>query len=351
MRVTVIVPFHRNLEQLARCLPAVRRSAPGDEIIVAADGAESDCRPLAAAVDAVVVDVPGPSGPATARNRAAARATGDVLVFVDADVVVAPDAIPGMRDLLSGEPGVAAVFGAYDLSPPARNFMSQFKNLSHRYVHEVGNPDASTFWAGLGAVRTTVFRSLGGFDERFARPSIEDIELGCRMVAAGHRIRLAPRLQGTHLKRWTLWSCITTDIMARGVPWVQLIHRSGQLSNDLNTRVELRLSVAVACGVVAAIGAMALTPWAAVGALALLATLVGLNLQYYRWLARQRGLAFALRAVPAHLVHHWCNAVSFVIGTVLHAAGRIGLQLPGALPRSTWSAAGAPVRTAAGARS
>jgi cellulose synthase/poly-beta-1,6-N-acetylglucosamine synthase-like glycosyltransferase len=345
LRTTIVIPFHRNLPQLEQSLPAARRSMPEAEIIVAADGATEDCRPLAASCHARVVEVPGPSGPAVARNRAAELATGDVLVFVDADVVAAPTAIPGMCDLLASAPDVAAVFGAYDLTPPERNFMSQFKNLTHVRVHEVGNPEASTFWAGLGAVRTDVFRELGGFDERFRRPSIEDIELGNRIVAAGRRIRLDPRFRGTHLKRWTLRSCIVTDIQARGVPWTQLIHRTGTVANDLNTSVALRLSVVVAYLAVLALVATVVSPWALIAVAALLLLLVGLNLDYYRWFARQRGLLFALRVVPVHLVHHLCNGVSFVAGTVLHVAGRAGLKLPGALPASVWTRTNATSRS------
>ena len=238
MKVSVIIPFHRNLNHLRESVSAVRRSMPDAEVLIAADGAVDDCRALAAAAGAQVVVVPGPSGPAVARNRAAAVASGDVLAFVDADVVVAPDALPGMCRLLDmRDRDLDGVFGAYDLSPPERNFMSQYKNLSHAYVHEVGDTHASTFWAGLGAVRADAFRSVGGFDERFRRPSIEDIELGYRLVAAGYSLRLDVTFRGRHLKRWTLRSSIATDIRARGIPWTQLIHRSQALSNDLNTTV------------------------------------------------------------------------------------------------------------------
>ena len=337
MKVTVIIPFHRNLNHLGQSLAAVRRSMPDAEVLIAADGAVDDCRALGAEAGARVVVVPGPSGPAIARNRAAALASGDVLVFVDADVVVAPDALPGMCGLLDGEIGLDGVFGAYDLVPPERNFMSQYKNLSHAYVHEVGNPNASTFWAGLGAIRANAFRAVGGFDERFRRPSIEDIELGYRLVAAGYSLRLDIRFRGRHLKRWTLWSCVVTDIRARGIPWTQLIHRSRALSNDLNTSIGLRLSVVATAALAASLALAALTPWAAVAAAVLLAALIGLNLPYYRWFARTRGLLFAVKVIPVHLLHHLCNGLSFVAGTVLHVAGRCGLTLPGALPTNVWA--------------
>lgn len=309
---------------------------PTAEILVAADGAVEDVRPLAAASAARVIDVPGPSGPAVARNRAAAVATGDVLVFVDADVVAAADAPAGMCRLLESDPDIAGVFGAYDLDPPEPNFMSQYKNLSHACVHERGNPEAGTFWAGLGAIRTDVFRQVGGFDERFRRPSIEDIDLGYRVRRAGHRIRLDPRFRGQHLKRWTLWSSIVTDIRARGIPWTQLIHRYGALANDLNTRFELRMSVILSYMLLAAILATPVWPMAGLVATGSLAALIAINWPYYAWFAEKRGWAFAARVVPAHVLYHLCNGVSFVAGTLIHASTRMGLRMPGALPTSEW---------------
>jgi GT2 family glycosyltransferase len=337
MEATVIIPFHRNLSQLSQSLAAARLSMPAAEIIVAADGAVDDCRPLAEQHRARVIDVPGPSGPAVARNRAAAVATGKVLLFVDADVVPAPDALPGLYRVLELDPAIAGVFGAYDLSPAETNFMSQYKNLAHSYVHQVGRKEAVTFWAGLSAMRTDVFRSVGGFDERFRRPSVEDIDLGYRVSQAGHRLRLAAEHRGRHLKRWTLWGSIVTEIRARGVPWAQLIHRFGALANDLNTRVGLRLSVVLAYLVVASLAAAFFTPWALAGALLSVAAIVALNWDYYRWFAKQRGLWFAVRVVPAHLVHHLCNGLSFVIGSGLYLATRLGLDLPWALPASPWT--------------
>ncbi len=336
---SVIVPFHRNLGQLQRCLSAIRRSAPDVELIVAADGAVDDCRPLAAEFGASVIVVPGPSGPAVARNRAAAHATGDLLFFVDTDVVVAPDAIPGMRALLDGDPAIAGVFGAYDLTPAAPNFMSQFKNLSHAYVHEIANRQASTFWAGLGALRSDAFRAVGGYDERFARPSVEDIDLGYRLVSHGYALRLDPSFRACHLKHWTLWNCIVTDIRARGVPWMQLIHRFQALANDLNTSIALRLSVVVAYLVVISLALAWFTPWALLATAALLFTLYTLNADYYRWFAARRGWGFALRVLPVHLIHHLCNGISFVAGTVLFTATRFGITLPGTLPAGTWTPA------------
>jgi GT2 family glycosyltransferase len=335
--VSVIVPFHKDASQLALCLAAVRRSVPGAQVVVAADGTTEDLTTLVATFGVEVVPVPGPSGPAVARNRAAANATGDILFFVDSDVVVAPDAIPGMCALLDRERDIAGVFGAYDRQPRASNFMSQFKNLSHTYVHEVGNPDASTFWAGLGAVRAGAFRAVGGFDERFTRPSVEDIELGYRLTSAGFHLRLDPAFRACHLKRWTVRSCIVTDVRARGVPWTQLIHRFAALKNDLNTSLALRLSVVVAYVIPLAVLFAVVRPIGWLGVLTLAATLVALSGGYYKWMQRERGWLFAARVFPAHLLHHLCNGASFALGTLIFLAARRNWTCGWTLPQTPWN--------------
>jgi len=106
------------------------------------------------------------------------------LFFVDADVVIAQ-----ARSSVSGAsspdiPSRRAVFGSYDARPSDGSMVSRYRNLLHHFVHQRGNPEASTFWAGCGAIRRSVFHEVGGFDAgRFRRASIEDIELGYRLRA------------------------------------------------------------------------------------------------------------------------------------------------------------------------
>ena len=132
-------------------------------------------------------------------------AKGDVVVFVDADVLPHADAFTTDPGAFEADPALTAVFGSYDDAPAEPGIVSQFRNLLHHHVHQQGAGEATTFWAGLGAVRADAFRAEGGFDaERYPLPSVEDIDLGTRLVADGGRILLDPLLQGTHLKRWTL---------------------------------------------------------------------------------------------------------------------------------------------------
>ena len=284
-----------------------------------------------------MIDITPASGPAAARNIAARAADGDVLVFVDADVVVSPGALARLMNLFDERPDLSAVFGAYDDHPADRGFVSQYRNLAHAFIHRSSGVDARTFWAGFGAVRRNAFLDVGGFDERFRRPSVEDIDLGYRLTAAGYRVRLDPALAAGHLKKWTLASVVVSDVRDRGIPWTQLIWRYGALNNDLNLRVKYRVSIVLAYLACAALAAAMFDPRAAAAVPLPLAAMMWLNAGYYRFFHRQRGAWFAVRVYGMHTLHHLSNGLSFACGTALFTAARVlHLQLPGALAIDPW---------------
>jgi GT2 family glycosyltransferase len=344
-RLSVIVPFHRNVGQLRLCVGALRLAATRlsggaslTEIIIAADGAVEDVQGFAAEVAVTVLPIAGPLGPAVARTEAARVASGDLLVFVDSDVVVHEDALARLARLFVEDADLGAAFGAYDEHPADQGFFSQSRNLAHSFIHQQSNRDAHTFWAGLGAVRAPVFDAVGGFDRRFALPSVEDIDLGYRIRRAGFRIVLDPSVRGTHLKRWTFWSSVVSDIRDRGVPWTQLLSRYRLMRNDLNLTYKHRLAVVMAYALVGCLAGAMVQPVLLFAALALVGGLWAIDRAYYRFFVDRRGLAFALAWFPFHIVHHLCNGVSFVVGTLLYAGRRwAGVALPWTLPVTPWT--------------
>jgi len=167
-------------------------------------------------------------------------------MFVDSDVEVHSDAIGVVMHALEADPEVSAVFGSYDDEPAERNLLSQYKNLAHHFTHQVGREEAFTFWAGCGAIRRDVFVRAGGFSESYARPAIEDIELGYRLTREGARIRLLKNLQCKHLKRWTPVMLFRSDVFDRAIPWTRLILQTRSGPSDLNLRWSQRLCVVLA---------------------------------------------------------------------------------------------------------
>jgi hypothetical protein len=304
------------------------------EVIVVDDGSTDGTCDIAIATGArVVPSAGGGAGPAAARNVGAANATGDLLVFLDADVAVHRETLLRFHDCLAAHPEIAAVFGSYDDNPDHEGFISQYRNLLHHFVHQEGRREASTFWAGCGAIRRAVFMEVGGFDERYRRPSIEDIELGGRLRRAGHRVWLRPEIQAVHLKRWTLARTVRSDILDRAIPWTRLVLQDGQLPSDLNTAVRSRVSAVAAWLTVVSLPAALVWPSALAVALAAATGLVLLNAPLYRFFLRRRGLLFAVGGAAMHGLYLLYSSAVFA---TMAATARILAQRPTAnlqLPR------------------
>ncbi len=387
--VTVIVPVYNSAALLRRCLTALRASTYSALEILVVDDASTDESPeVAREFGARVVTLNGNRGPAYARNRGAEAAGGELLFFIDADVCVHPDTVERAVRVFQEKPDVSALMGSYDNQPGDPFFLSQYKNLFHHYVHQRGRHEASTFWSGCGAIRREVFLDMGGFNEGYGRPCIEDIELGFRLRATGHRILLERSVQATHLKRWGFVNLIQTEIFGRGVPWVALMLRDRSTVHDLNLSWHSRVGTVLAYLLLLWVGWMvvsgqalaalpvlaviglgtasvllhdrtdrrtwreltvmgiavtplivwavnALTPAAAPG-LALLVAILAIHEDFYRFYCRTRGICFAAGVVPLHLLFFLYSGLCIPLGIATHyqdqRRARKWATGPGAIP-------------------
>lgn len=316
LSISVIMPVYNGAEFIRKSLPpllAMEQRGEILEVIVIDDGSTDHSRQIAQELGAIVMSSSGRLGPGGARNEAAETAQGEFLWFVDADVVVHDNAAEALaRGFANDE--IVAVFGSYDSDPPAKNFFSRYKNLVHHYYHQRACDEAQTFWSGCGAIRRATFLASGGFDvERYKYPSIEDIELGHRLVAAGGRVRLLRDVQCTHLKVWRFGNLIHTEIFRRAIPWSRLILASGTgIPNDLN----VGMSEQVRAGVAAffALSIIAFLAGIVGGGAPLLLALLALyaNREIAQFFYRKGGLLFACRALLYHQVYYLYSATAFV---------------------------------------
>lgn len=293
--LAVVVPATDSPPSLERCLAALEAG---------------ECRPD----ELVVQREPAGAGPAAARNLGIASTNAEIVVFVDSDVEVHADALVRIRDQFATDPGLTAVFGAYDDDPADPGLTSRYRNLLHHHVHTGAEGEAETFWAGLGAVRREAFEAAGGFDaDEFPEPSVEDIELGMRLRRRGARVALDPRIRGRHLKAWTPMGMARTDFARRGIPWTRLLLREGSGSTTLNLGWRRRVSAASSATLLVSL--LARRPRLA--ATALLANLL-LDRELYALLARRGGPKLLIAGVGLHQLHQLAAAASVPTALILH---------------------------------
>ena len=313
--LTVIIPVRNGEKTVAQCLSSVFQSdARPSQVILVDDGSTDRSAQIASAFPCEIIRLPTSRGAAAARNAGARAAQNENLFFLDADIVVKPDALARIAAILQERPDLSAVFGSYQKDTVPKNFVSNYKNLLHHYTHQISAPDAATFCGGFGAVRSSVFSAMNGFDE--TQRALEDIELGYRMHRAGYRILLDKTLQFTHAKKYSLVSLIKSDVFNRSIPWTKLMLRQHIFRNDLNTKTNNILSVVLAWLIAVMALLVPLTPIAAIGWAAAAVPFVILNIPFYAFVFRERGIFFTLGTVVMNWFNYLYSGIGLLMGLV-----------------------------------
>lgn len=293
--VSVIIPTHNGATTLVACLESLQASSqPPHEIIVVDDGSADASGIIAREHGCRVIRCDENIGAARAKNRGAAEAGGLVLFFTDDDVTVSPDAIERIgRDL--GDERAAGVVGLLAATIPFDDFASNFKNLWMRYTYErLPHERIGVFYTSIAAIRREVFRALGGFDENYRGASIaEDTEFGQRVWGAGHLLLLDSDLSATHAKHYTPRGVLVTDYLrARALTLMRLRKRGQPFFSSVP--LFYQLAVPAIFGALACVALAPLNISYLLAAVVFLFVFYALFTSWFAYLARARGIRFAL---------------------------------------------------------
>jgi cellulose synthase/poly-beta-1,6-N-acetylglucosamine synthase-like glycosyltransferase len=183
---SVIIPARNAGATLAACLDGLAgEGVPGQGVeLLVVDDASTDCTRAIASRPRVRLLSGTGNGPAAARNLGARSATGDVLIFLDADTMPCRGWLRAMLEPLEN-PGVAAVKGRYYSSQ--RNLVARYIQLEfeEKYARLEKSRSIDFVDTGTAAFRRAAFEGVGGFDESFPAQSAEDVELAFRLAARG----------------------------------------------------------------------------------------------------------------------------------------------------------------------
>lgn len=206
---SVVVPTLGRRGSLVRVLSALgkQRVPPGTfEVVVVCDG---DTDGSAAACHSMAHTLPYPlrileqatQGPASARNRGVSAAIGELIVFLDDDVLPDPTLVASHLAAHVGQKQLASIG---PLLPPTDVSLSVWgsweeRMLCRQYDDMVAGRWEAThrqFYTGNAAVRKEYILAAGGFDASFKRA--EDVELALRLREQGTRFVFLPQARGWH---------------------------------------------------------------------------------------------------------------------------------------------------------
>lgn len=217
MRVSFVVPTFRRPDTLRTTLAALLElDYPPEEyeVVVVDDGSGDSTAEvvngMAATGSQIRYHPQANSGVATARNNGAKAATGELLIFLDDDMLVRSDHVTAHLAVRE-QYGDCLVNGHWVFSDATRELLEQTPFGRYRMVLEdeirerfdrvdigQGRSEVTSVTAANLGVSARTFADLGGFDERFPYAGYEDQEFSYRARQAGHRFIYDPAIQLGH---------------------------------------------------------------------------------------------------------------------------------------------------------
>jgi len=199
MRVSVIIPVYNPSPEFFDCLTALARSTHAPfEVIIVDDCSTPPVDLSSTPLTVTLIRADESLGPGGARNLAATKAHGELLLFIDADVVIERDTIQKIVVRFEGDAHIAALSGLYTYRSNYDNLSSVYHNLYIEYKqHHVPEDGPYADTAILG-VRKEIFDAAGGF--RTAMFTGEDLEFGYRLYSEGYKVCCDPRVRVSHHK-------------------------------------------------------------------------------------------------------------------------------------------------------
>ena len=332
--ISVIVPVFNSCDTIEKCLKAIRNQqgiAPATyEIIVVDDASTDSSSQMAESLCDRLITLQNNSGAASARNTGAKAAAGDIIVFVDSDVILEPYSLSSIISVFEKDVRISAAVGRYSETPADTKFLNVYHNAFTRYHHDLSLTEIDWFWGALSAVRKEAFAEAGGFDERYQGASGEDMALGMALFSKGHRIVYVPEAEGAHAHHFTIWKMLRNDYK-KAVLGIKM-RLSGNLPRHapgfVNARSVMTSFLLALCPFLLLLNFAIDIPFLAKIYLLIFLALMIINRPYYVYLLKIFDIKFRFFVPLIHWLQMYTILAGAAMGALGHFLGRTAFGRP-----------------------
>lgn len=319
-QISVVIPVFNGGQVLSACLEAVQKSTFTDyELVVVDDGSSDDTARIAKSLADRVVTHPRNRGTAYARATGVEAARSGLIVFVDADVLLNPQDLGRLVAFFDAHPDVDAATGLLAESHPNPDFLSQYKNLYMHFTFRDLPKTVAFLYGSAFAIRKETFLPPGASSETVYA---EDQALAEELMLRGKRIGFLKDWQVVHLKKYTPVSILINDF---NIPyhWAKLFvslrgwgfGTLGRGGTGFAHAPAVRLfSIVIAPLALTSLALIPVWPGAGKFALAFYVSWLALNLRFFIFLSKQRGIGFYVLSVPFTFLDHLVMAAGVACG-------------------------------------
>jgi glycosyltransferase involved in cell wall biosynthesis len=328
MFISIIIPYFNVETTLRKCLDSIAAIDDKEfEVILVDNGSQDRSKEIAESYPFQTYNYSSIKSAGAARNFGVSKSKGDILLFIDSDVIVQPDIVKQARSSFLKDPTICGVIGMYSKRTTGTGFFSVYKNLESHYAHFSFDKPFISFAGFTGAVKKSVFDELNGFDLTFRGATVEDVEFGYRLSKAGHRIVLDKNLVVTHQKNFTFGKLIKTELIHRAIPWWVLLLRKKELRPNPSICLNNVLSVFIfglCCTFVFALPVFRqLQDFFVVISVSLFTALILLNLSFYKFLFQEKSFFFTIFGIFTHQLCYLLKFIGMLTGTFVYLKQRI----------------------------
>ncbi len=189
---SIVIPAHNEQDFLHGLLSSLEKHlSVKPQVIVVANGCTDNTVDVARQFACEIVEIEQKQNPSTARNSGVKKATGDVLVFLDADVEITESWAQAFTELLeSCNPEELFITGdQYHIS-------KQPSWIEHSWFEPLRALPKSYINGGNIIVSASAYKALNGFDEELETG--EDVDFCLRAKRQGANYSVDPRLVTLH---------------------------------------------------------------------------------------------------------------------------------------------------------
>lgn len=327
MKISVIIPAHNAQRTIKETLRSIYASEFKDyEVIVVDDASTDRTIDIVKEFNCRLIKSEGYKNRSLARNTGIKESKGEILVFIDSDVVVNKDSLTLIWKAFEDNPEISGLTGIVSKYTPYDNFLTQYKNLYINYIFKRMPCEIEFLYGGICVLkREDIYRHNLFFDQDIARAN--DTELGARMGQIGLKILLIKNLEVTHLKIYNPVSFLKNEFFMP-FDFIIAMLKNNLIFGSIKKRKFAHTSLKQTFSVGLSLIIIGLVPFAFINTkllpliLFLSVLFLALNLDFLIFLKKEKGRRFFFRSLFLLYVDFFIMGLGMIVGGFVYLCKR-----------------------------